>query len=211
MLIPSNISSFYSNAIDKTALFQGDIIRADGVGLKESNRDCNPDYWMIITKNCDLVFIEANLPRRQNISIIPLFTINILQKLLNKDLLIALSRVRRKMVFMAIYKISRAFGNLKKSLIENLVQNKVSKFMFLPPDGKEFDEPMIIDFDIVIQLDGSDPQEVERVLKSKIIQLVSPFRERVAQRFAEHYFSIGIDDEEIRDREYVKKLKELLP
>ena len=76
MLIPSNISSFYSNAIDKAVLFQGDIIRADGVGLKELNRDCDPDYWMIITKNCDLAFIESKLPRKQNISIVPLFTIN---------------------------------------------------------------------------------------------------------------------------------------
>ncbi|MEW6381717.1 MAG: hypothetical protein AB1611_19235 [bacterium] len=174
MLIPSNISSFYSNAIDKNALFQGDIIRAVGVGLKEPNRDGDPDYWMIITKNCDLVFVEPKLPRKQNISIIPLFTINILRKLFDKDILTALSRARKKMVFMAIYKISRAFGNLKKSHIDSLVQNKISKFMFLPPDGKEFDEPMIIDFDIVVQLDGSNPQEVERVLKSKAIQLVSP-------------------------------------
>lgn len=123
MLIPSNISSFYSNAIDKDALFQGDIIRADGVGLKGPNEGCKPDYWMIITKNCDLVFMEPKLPRKQNISIIPLFTIKILQKLFDRDILVALSRVRKKMAFTAIYKISKAFGfgNLKKSHIAILL------------------------------------------------------------------------------------------
>ncbi len=110
---------------------------------------------------------------------------------------------------MAVWRISKVFnlGKLKETNVDKIIQNKISKFMFLPPDGKVFSVPMIVDFDIVNQLDGSNQKEVKSVLNSKVLQLASPFREKIAQRFADHYSNIGIDDEEIKDRNYLKAIK----
>jgi len=210
-IIPSNISAFYSDFTDKSKLFQGDIIRSDGIGLKQDGDSYSPDYWMIITKDCDLVLSETGLPRKQNISLLPLFAIKILESLYYRDLRNSLSRLRNRIVIMAIWNFSKAFGKISRSHIDNLVRDKISKFMFLPPEGKIFNEPMIIDFDLVMQLDGSSKDEVEKVIASKVLQLVSPYRERISQRFAEHYSSIGIDDEEIRNKAYVKAIKQYVP
>ncbi len=208
MLIPLNITPFYS-PIKKNTLYQGDIIKADGIGLGDLKDETYPDYWMIITKSCDLTLSETLKTRKENISIIPLFALKILQKIYEKDLLNNISRLRMKLVFMAVWKISKVFnlGKLTESNIDKLIQNKITKYMYLPPDGEVFSAPMIIDFDHVNQLDGSNRKEVESVLNSKILQLASPFREKVAQRFADHYSSIGIDDEEIMDRNYLKAVK----
>lgn len=147
MLIPSNTEVFYTK-VDLYTLSQGDLIRADGIGLKEPGDECSPDYWMIITKNCDLVFTSNFVTRKQNISIIPLFALRIIHRLYERDFLQFLSHLRKKIVLMAIWKISKIFGELNSRQIESLVQNKISKFMFLPPDGKVFTEPMIIDLSV---------------------------------------------------------------
>lgn len=203
MLVPPNVNSFYSSKLDKTTLYQGDILRADGVGLKTSD-EFSPDYWMIITKSCDLVIMDG-LPRKQNVSIFALFSFPMLHKLFKSSLIDAIPK--KKIVVMAISQISKVFC---ANQVENLIKNRITKFMFLPPDGKVFNEPMIIDFDLVTQLDGSAYEEVQNVLGSKVLELASPFRERIAQRFAEHYCTIGIDDVFIRQKEYVKSLKGII-
>lgn len=208
MNVPSDITPFYSE-IKKDTLHQGDIIKASGIGLEELDDETYPDYWMIITKNCDLVFDNSLTTRKGNISIIPLFVLKILQKIIERDLLDKISRSRMRLVFMAVWKLSSAFklGKLNSRQLDSLISNKVSKYLFLPPDGEIFSDPMIIDFDIVNQLNGSDSNEVKNVLNSKVLQLASPFREMVAQRFANHYSSIGVDDEEIKKQPYITELK----
>lgn len=210
-MILSNITPFYSPT-KKDTLYQGDIIKANGIGLEDLCDETYPDYWMIITKNCDLTFTEPLKTRKGNISIVPIFALKILQKIYGKDLLNIISRLRMKLVFMAIWRLSKAFKleKLKESQIDNLIKNKITKYMFLPPDGRIFNEPLIVDFDFVNQLNGSNSEEVKNVLNSKVLQLASPFREMVAQRFASHYSNIGIDDEEIMSRNYLKSIKDYL-
>jgi len=77
--------------------------------------------------------------------------------------------------------------------------------MFLPPDGNVLKEPMIVDFDLIFPVLG---ENIERVLDAKKLQLSSPFRERLSQRFALHYSSIGIDDNEVKNSNYRKGLTE---
>ena len=79
--------------------------------------------------------------------------------------------------------------------------------MFFPPDGNIFKEPMILDFDFPQALDGGNEEEVKNALHSKVLQLNSPFREKVSQRFALHYSSIGVEDDEIRDKNYIKSIQ----
>ncbi len=203
-MLPSiNIEPFYVD-INKTTLYQGDVIKAEGVELKDHDDPCSPDYWMIITKSCDLVFLPTGLPRKQNISLVPLFTLKLVKALFKRDLSHFMSRWRNRIVLIAIQKLSNVC--LAKH-VDSMIKDKITKFMFLPYEGTLFEEPMVIDFDMVVQLDGSDLNEVTKTLSAKKLQLASPFREKVAQRFAHHYSSIGIDDGEIKNPKYVKTIE----
>lgn len=208
-LTPSNITSFYLPTINNSILYQGDIIVGKKTGLEEFEDESYPDYWMIITKNCDLTLSYTLTTRKEDISIIPLFTLKYLLRICENELLYTISRSRKKVVLMAVWKLSKIFGlgKLSESNIKNLIENKITKFMYLPPDGDIFNEPMIVDFDLLSHLDGSSQKEVKSVLNAKVLQLASPFRERVAQRFANHYSNIGVDDEEIRDKPYIATLR----
>jgi len=62
---PENISDFY-NQTDNSILLQGDIIASKDIGFKDDNSEFSPDFWMIITKNCDLV-ISDGVTRRGNV------------------------------------------------------------------------------------------------------------------------------------------------
>lgn len=206
MLVPTNKEVFYSHP-DRTLLLQGDVISATAFPLE----DCtvlSPSFWMIITKSCDLELSENYITRHQNISVLPLFSYTSWQSFFSNKLSNSLFNIQKRIVFLAIWKLTSFIK--KTSSVDNLLKNNISKFMFLPPDGTIFEEPMIIDFDMVVFYDGGDKELVEMVIGSKVLQLTSPFRERVAQRFASHYSEIGIDDKEIRDRQYAKELKSLV-
>ena len=57
MFVPDNVDDFYTK-LEKDKLYQGDILNAKIIGLKKENSEYSPDYWMIITKSCDLVIEE---------------------------------------------------------------------------------------------------------------------------------------------------------
>ena len=208
MFIPNNTEPFYYPTANKNILYQGDIIEGRRTGLEDLTDETYPDYWMIITKSCDLILSETLTTSKENISIVPLFTLKYLKEICKEKLSYTMSTLRRKIVLMAVWRISEkfGFGKLKDSEIGNIIKDRVSKFMYLPPDGNVFSEPMIIDFDLINPLDGSNQEGVRGVLNAKVLQLATPFREKVAQRFAYHYSNIGIDDKEIRDKPYVKAL-----
>ena len=63
---------------------------------------------------------------------------------------------------------------------------------------------MIIDYDLITILNGDI---AKKMLEGKKLQLSSPFREKVAQRFALHYMSIAIDDEYIKQSTYKKAIE----
>ncbi len=210
MFVPEDKNVFYSEIIKtKDSLFQGDILDAEIVGLKNENDLYSPDYWMIITKSCDLVLDSNSLTiRKKNLSIIPLIALNLIYKILRRDFVKDVSKVSNRILLIAVHKLFSIFLNHnKKDEIDYLIKDRISKFMFLPPDGTILKEPMLIDFDMVIQINGNEQEEVKKVLQAKVLQLNSPFREKVAQRFALHYSSIGVMDDEIRDKKYVNNLK----
>lgn len=209
MFVPDNIKSFY-DSLDKNRLLQGDIVRAEKIGIKEETNICSPDFWMIITKTCDLTLEADFTTRRKIVSCMPLIGLNILKLLYQKDILHILQRMRKKIVLLPVFSFVEKFAKIKVESVDSLLKNQISKFMYLPPDGTVLTEPTVIDFDITTQLDGSDPREVNNIISSKVLQLTSPFRERMAQRFAEHYATIGIDDDSIKSKEYCKQLKTYL-
>ena len=90
------------------------------------------------------------------------------------------------------------------------MRGKITRFFFLPPDGNVLSSPMIIDFDIIKNMDATVETIFRNVLKAKEAQLSSPFREKIAQHFALHFASIGINDQYIRDKKYINRIKENL-
>ena len=182
MFVPEDKNVFYSEIIKtKDSLFQGDILDAEIVGLKNENDLYSPDYWMIITKSCDLVLDSNSLTiRKKNLSIIPLIALNLIYKILRRDFVKDVSKVSNRILLIAVHKLFSIFLNHnKKDEIDYLIKDRISKFMFLPPDGTILKEPMLIDFDMVIQINGNEQEEVKKVLQAKVLQLNSPFREKL--------------------------------
>ena len=203
-LVPQDISVYYSK-LDKEVLFQGDIIDAKEIDMKE-NED-SPDYWLVITKSCDLVFRnDAKKVKNDICSLLGIYSIKKQIELVKKKYFIKpkndfLSRV----VIAGVLKFSESTKSItKKDHLNDLINDKISKLMFMPPDGTILKEPMIVDFDLVVPLLGED---IEKILSAKKIQLSSPFRERLAQRFALHYSSIGIDDNDVKNPNYRDELR----
>lgn len=212
MLVPKNLHTFYDE-LEKDQLYQGDILDASKIGLKQTGVDTSPDHWLIITKSCDLVIDPQKQPsttRRGIIKVLPLLSVPVLNKIYGRDSLLLLERVQRKIVLVAVLPFLKGFKGMKAESVDTLVKNEMSRYLYLPPDGAIFKEPMIIDFDISESLDGADPEELRATLAAKVMQLATPFRERVAQRFAAHYATIGIDDDEIKAKTYVSAVKKFL-
>ena len=165
MFVPEDKNVFYSEIIKtKDSLFQGDILDAEIVGLKNENDLYSPDYWMIITKSCDLVLDSNSLTiRKKNLSIIPLIALNLIYKILRRDFVKDVSKVSNRILLIAVHKLFSIFLNHnKKDEIDYLIKDRISKFMFLPPDGTILKEPMLIDFDMVIQINGNEQEEVKK-------------------------------------------------
>jgi len=111
-----------------------------------------------------------------------------------------------RIVMVCVLKFSESNKSIiNTNKISDLLNDKITKLMFLPPDGNVLKEPMIVDFDLIFPVLG---ENIERVLDAKKLQLSSPFRERLSQRFALHYSSIGIDDNEVKNSNYRKGLTE---
>ena len=209
---PLNCSEFYS-CLNPRNLNQGDIIDAKGVGLKDPcDDDSYPDYYMIITKTCDLSFDGSHsvVTRSSIVNLLPCFGMEGLKKLLGRNMDAQYGASTKNVCLVSILSIFKAFQGTTVKKIDALMKDQISKFMFLPPDGNILKEPMVIDFELFSRIDGSDEMAVTQLLSAKKLQLNSPFREKIAQRFALHYMSIAIDDSSIKDKGYIKRIKEAL-
>lgn len=205
-MIPSNTSDFYS-APAHADLFQGDIFPATAAGLKKEGAPRSPDYWIIITKTCDLQSETDGTLRKQNMAVLPMLNLKSMSNR-NGSWFMAVRNLP-KFVVLGILNLV-ASRNLKVNQLDMLLENKMTRYQFLPPDGTVLQEPMIIDFNIIHVLDGSDAELIQNIRTGKILQLSSPFRERVAQRFAAHYADIGVNDDELKTKEYKKTIKDFL-
>lgn len=208
-LVPTNIRDFYSSC-DATTLYQGDVLDAKTLGWWKPDAEYSPHHWMIITKNCDLVIDpETRQMRRQTLSLLPLVATRLLPRLFSRDAAKILAAANGKLALLPVFRLL-LIPDIKKDAIDNIISGKVSRFFFLPPDGAVLVEPSIIDFDIVRQLGSLETGVIDRTLNSKRLQLSSPLREAIAQRFGLHYSSIGLQDDEIRSKDYRKLVKTLM-
>lgn len=203
-LVPPNLIDFYDDRLEYKSLYQGDIIDSTGIGLKDNKNPKSPDHWIIISKNCDIVLDEQGVIRKSVVGLLPLIKFSIF-----KD--VAIGRIKSSLhhssiVLLPLITVSAI--SKWKTVINELVRDRLSKFMFLPPDGKVLKEPVVADFDILRSFDGQTQNNISKLLKSKRLQLRSPFREKLGQRFAQHFSSIGVNDDHIRSKEYQKLLKE---
>ena len=202
---PANTNDFFSPP-DKEVLFQGDIVYSRECGLKDTDDDHYPDYYMIITKTCDLSFDKqlSKITRAEVINLLPCQALEIWNKIFktHSNASLAFPKIINLLSLTSVF---RELSN--KNIIDNMIKDKISKFMFIPPDGRILKEPMILDFDLLNTIDGDDEKRVRELLNSKKLQLCSPFREKVAQRFGLHYMSIGMNDYSIRDEFYRRNIR----
>lgn len=206
MLVPSDIAPFFSQ-LSNEELLQGDILLANDIGLKAES-EFSPDFWLIITKSCDMAFRgEEMVLKNRSLSLLPLLSFKLLNKIFKRDTSHILN-FRKKIILLGLCGFKQVAELIKPNQVEDLIKDNLSKFMFLPPDGNVLQEPMVIDFEMIQRIDVPDEESVKTVLKSKKLQLSSPFREKVAQRYALHFMSIGLNDDDIRTKDYRKKLKE---
>lgn len=100
MFVPEDKNVFYSKIIKaNNSLFQGDILDAKIIGLKNESDLYSPDYWMVITKNCDLVLDSNSLTiRKKNLSIIPLIALKLIYKMFRRDFIKDISKVNNRIV-----------------------------------------------------------------------------------------------------------------
>lgn len=204
--IPANTYDFFMTPNYKM-LYQGDILDSTTLGLKDPENTMSPDFWLIISKSCDLVIDDSLMKTRKgNVSIIPIYKFAILTLFKHRYTKKLLESINRKIVILPLISIYNNSAINKKN-INNIISDKVTRFQFLPPDGHVLKEPYIVDFDLVSQLDGFDSDTLKSILDSKKLQLMSPFREKIAQRFAFHYSSIGINDSTIKSDDYLDNLK----
>lgn len=208
-LIPENINNFYSEC-NNNSLFQGDIISAKKTHFVEDDVDgIYPDYFIIITKSCDLVFRTGCIEVKGIIQTLPLISFNLARKIFKRDFESLQKSYRKRVLTLAVMKFSEVRNYITNSdQINSIIDNKMSRFMFLPPDGKVLKEPMIIDFDYILPIDGRIEENVKELMKGKQLQLSSPFREQYSQNFGKHFSQIGINDSEIKDKTYRATVKE---
>ena len=200
-------AAFYAEQPDQAALFQGDILSAEKLNIKEQGVSGSPDYWLIISKSCDLQFrIGAQLKvKNALISMLPLVPLTTHFQLRTRDFRRLVERARAKVILIAIWNIFEKLNVPKQ--IEALVKDQISRFMFLPADGVILKEPAVIDFEWVVQENAVTEEQVKGILAAKVLELKSPVREKIAQRFGLHYSQIGVDDDEFRAKPYTDLLK----
>ncbi|MCC6837443.1 MAG: hypothetical protein IT234_02785, partial [Bacteroidia bacterium] len=143
---------------------------------------------------------------KSGVLLLGMFSIKqLIKQIKNKYFVLPKNDFLGRVVVAGVLKFSESTKSItKKEHLNNLIEDKITKLMFLPPDGKIFTEPMIIDFELIFPLVGED---IDKILSAKKLQLSSPFRERIAQRFALHYCSIGIDDNDVKSPGYRDELK----
>lgn len=216
MFVPTNKEDFYE-PLSRNALQQCDIITAQGIGLKEEGNIYSPDFWMIVSKDCDLVFDATTFSIRRSSSIfslIPLLSFSLVKNIIIKRKkpfieLLGLNNINNRIVLIAAHKLFDIFlKHQKKNDIDNLIRDRLSKFMLIPPDGTVFTQPMLLDFELIQNLDATDPEVVKSVVAAKSLQLKSPYRQKIIQRFGQHFTSIGVNDDFIRTSEYIRNIKD---
>ncbi|MEZ4887807.1 MAG: hypothetical protein R3E32_23960 [Chitinophagales bacterium] len=202
MFVPTKKEVFYKQKTS-SVLYQGDIIGAKEIGLKIED-DNSPDFYMIISANCDLVCNTQRNRLPTFITIVGLLHISIFKKLFYKKFL---SYFKDSSKIVSILPIHSFIDFINKKNVDNIIHDKISKYMYLPPDGIVLKDPMIIDFDFIENYNASEIDLFNKLLNGKKLELSSPFREKIALRFCNHYSRIGIDDDELRSKEYKDKIK----
>ncbi len=89
--------------------------------------------------------------------------------------------------------------NLKK-IIAELMKSKLEGFMFLPayPEN-DFHTHLVANFNLVHTFSVVNTPDASE----KLLQLSSPYCEHVFQRFSRFFYTVGYDDQAIRDPDFI--------
>lgn len=115
------------------------------------------------------------------------------------------------LTYAAVYKLSDAINNTGKdsdikNQVSNIVHGKVEQYVLLPANSMHYQisEPLVINFNILYTL----PIAKCPPASDKCIQLSSPFCEHTFQKMARYFYTVGYDDESIKNKQNVEMLVE---
>jgi len=90
-----------------------------------------------------------------------------------------------------------------KNKIKNIITGKTDNLAFLPTSDSIQSE-LIIDFNLIYTFSLNNSPKAPQ----KKLQLSSPYSEHILQRFSRWFYTVGIDDADLRDEEYINSLVE---
>ena len=107
--------------------------------------------------------------------------------------------------FIAVYPLLIYIKNLEskqtiKNIISNLVNDNVEGVQFLPARPESgLDSHLVANFNLVYTFGVVNTPDAS----DKLIQLSSPFCEHVFQRFSRYFYTVGYDDQNLKDKEFI--------
>lgn len=156
--------------------WQGDVYPHGSFG--PTKLPAGPPYWMVMNRTCHMI---ENTGRPLKLD---------------------------HLVYCAVFPLEQTFAQgpgapSLKNQITNLVKSRTEYLGFLP-ESETFSVPypLAVNFNLVFTV----PINVCPPASSKLLQLASPFCEQLMQRFSRWFYTVGIDDEAMRSKEYINAL-----
>lgn len=170
------ISECYAR-LDVDNRWQGDIYSKEHFN-QASLPNQNVPYWMLVNRTCQLYQGEGRTIKLKNlnfIAVLPLFDFVKSTK----------STIKDKKV---------------KTIVKECIEGRLEGFQFLPAHQEcGMDVHLIANFNLIhtFQL-ANTPKTSE-----KILQLSSPFCEHVFQRLSRYFYTVGFEDQRLRDNAFI--------
>ncbi len=176
---PSSVSEFYRNR-DHENLWQGDIFNHLSFPADSTLPTDQIEYWMLMNRTCQMY---ANGAGRAG-------------KLTHLN-------------YMGVLPLSNylSFGKKEKSLKNQIkwLINGDTNVIFLP-ESPAFgvNQPLIGIFNLIATVSSEKSPRPSQ----KTLQLSSPFSEHVFQKLSRFFYTVGFDDEELKNDDYYNRLAE---
>jgi len=156
---------------------QGDIYSASDFQPSAIPTSSYP-FWMLLTRTCQL-YENDSTGRSVKIPYL------------------VFCAVQKMPVWMAASQSSKS----KKNQLKNIIHEKEDFLAFMPKGG-ELDSHLIVDFNMVysVAFEKTPPSSAKKV------ELSHPFSEKIMQRFSRWYYTVGFDDEAIKDNRFIDAL-----
>jgi hypothetical protein len=90
-----------------------------------------------------------------------------------------------------------------KNAIDQLVKGKLEGFLFLPAHPKDgVNSHLVANFNLIYSFQLSHSPNPS----DKVLQLSSPFSEHVFQRFSRFFYTVGYEDQNIKDDKFIEAI-----